>query len=439
MMRWRLAAVAALCGILVGGCDLFGSSKTPLPGERVAVLQGESETKADPSTADIQVLLPKPYVNADWPQSGGYAHFAMQHLAIRDTPRVAWKVSIGEGSDSEQRLLSPPVVAAGRVFVKDAVNTVSAYDERTGKLIWKRDVAPRRNRDTDLFGGGVAYYGGRLFVTAGFAQVIALDANDGREIWRKPVSGPVRGAPTVFADRVFAISIDNQTHALSAVDGGELWVNSGLAEAAGILGGNSPAVSGDLVVAPYSSGELVGARLENGRAAWTESLAGAKRSDAVSNLSDIRGRPVIDRGRVIAIGNSGRIIAVDLRSGGRIWEKAVGGTETPWVAGDYIYVVNNAAEVVCILREDGRVRWVTQLRRFGNERSKKDPIKWAGPVAAGDRLLVAGSTGEVLAVSPYDGRILGRISVGQSVTIAPIVANQTIFLITDDATLIALR
>ena len=177
----------------------------------------------------------------------GFANFALHHPRS-PTPREVWSVDVGSGSDSERQLLTPPVVANGRVFVKDALNTVSAYEAATGKLLWRVTLKSKGGRDDNEFGGGLAWYGGRLFVTTGFADVMALNPDDGKEIWRRAVSAPVRGAPTVFQDRVFAITIDNKLHALAAVDAGPVGIQRAQREA-GFLAGPSPAASQD-VVAP---------------------------------------------------------------------------------------------------------------------------------------------------------------------------------------------
>jgi outer membrane protein assembly factor BamB len=238
---------------------------------------------------------------------------------------------------------------------------------------------------------------------------------------------------------MFVITAANELFAFGTEDGQELWTYSGLSEAAGLLGGAPAAVADDVVVAPFSSGELVALRAENGRVVWTESLTALRRTDPVSSLAHIRGAPVIDRGRVFAIGHSDRMVAIDLQTGVRIWEQAIGGKHVPWVAGQFIYILSNEGEVVCLSRDDGRIKWVTALQRFEDEEDKEDPVFWSGPVLAGDRLLVVGTLGEVLSLSPYTGEVLGKIDVSDAVRVSPIVANQTVYILTDRAELIALR
>lgn len=435
----RALLAAGLMSASLAGCDFFDSKKVPLTGERIPVFADRRDIEPDKDVAGVQVTLPAPVVNESWPQSGGFANHAMQHLAINASPQIIWTADVGAGSSSSRILTSPPVVAEGKVFAKDAHSTVSAFNADTGQLLWRVTLKPEKARDTDEFGGGLAYYGGRLFVTTGFASVFSLDPADGKEIWASTVSAPVRGAPLVFSDRVFVIGIDNKLQALAAVDGADLWQFAGLQETSGYIGGNSAAGSGDLIVAPFTSGELVALRADNGRSVWNETLIGA-RGDvrAFGNLTDIRGRPVIDRGLVLAMGSAGQIAAIDLRSGQRQWERGIGGSQTPWVAGRFIFVLAGSADIAALMRDSGKVRWVTPLTQYESS-SSRTPALWGGPVLAGDRLLITGSFGDLLAVSPFTGEVIGKIDVRDRVRLGPVIANRTIYVLTDSGRLIALR
>ena len=429
--------------VALTGCDTFddwfGKKKVPLPGERQAVFSDRGELEADKDMASVPVSLPAATVNSSWPQSGGFANYAMQHLAVGEAPHVIWSVDVGAGSTSTRVLTTPPVVADGKVFAKDAQSTVSAYEAETGKLLWRVTLKPDKARDSDEFGGGLAWYGGRLFVTTGFAAVFCLDPDTGKEVWTSGVSAPVRGAPLVFGDRVFAISIDNKLHAMAAVDGADLWSFTAVQETTGFVGGNSPAGSAEYVVAPFSSGELVALRIDNGRQVWNESLIGRRgEMRAFGNLADIRGRPVIDRGLVLAIGSGGLMGAIELRTGQRLWERNIGGNQTPWTAGRFVFAVTGTADVIAMERATGQVKWVTPLTQYEDEKRRR-PVLWAGPVLASDRLLIAGSTGELLALSPYTGEVLGKLLIGSPVRLGPVVANRTIYVLTDTGRLIALR
>jgi outer membrane protein assembly factor BamB len=430
-----LLALAALAGLLTGCGD---DKKVHLEGKRISVLALDKRLVADPKLDGTPISLPAPYANPAWPEAGGYPNHAMYHLALGEKIRRAWRSGIGDGDSRYGRVIAQPVVADGVVFAMDAQTKVSAYDAKSGDRLWRFDIQPK-DVDESNYGGGVAYADGKLYVATGYAEVIALDAKTGKPIWRVPVSGPVHGSPTVADGRIFAITIDNQLEVLATTDGRLLWSHNGIPEPASLLGSASPAVEGDTVVVPYSSGEIFALRVGNGQPVWSDNLATSRPLGALSSLADIRGQPVIDRGRVIAVSHAGILVSIDLRTGDRVWEQDIGGTHSPWVAGDFIYVLSNDSDLVCLTREDGRVRWVRELPRFEDEDSKSDPERWAGPVLAGDRLIVVSSSGEAFSVSPYTGEALGWTEFPDGVYVNPVVADQTLFVVTDDADLIALR
>ncbi|MEK9723000.1 MAG: PQQ-binding-like beta-propeller repeat protein [Rhodospirillaceae bacterium] len=438
----RMLALAAVLGATTG-CEtwnrMIGRAKAPpLEGERIAVLTNNRTLTADQELAGARVLLPAPTPNASWPQAGGYANHAMHHIQIKDSLTRAWSASIGAGADDEERLNASPIVAHGMVFTLDAESRVSAFAAATGDRIWSVELAPK-DEDDGHIGGGVAYEDGAVFVTTGFAQIIALDAKTGKQLWREQADAPMRAAPTVRGGRVFVVTLNNQLFALNAKNGETLWRHRGVPEIASVLGGASPAVDRGTVVVAYTSGELTALTVENGRVLWQDALITQRRTDVVSSLSGIRGRPVIDRDRVIAVSNAGLMVAIDLRTGRRLWDRQVVGIESPWVAGNYIFMLTTDSEIAALSRTDGRIQWVRGLPRFEDPEDQKDPIIWTGPILASDRLIVAGSNGEALAISPYSGRILGVVEMPDAVTVAPVVADGSVYFLADNAELVAYR
>jgi outer membrane protein assembly factor BamB len=429
---------ALLLSLAPAGCDWFRDKKQPLTGERISVLGLDTRFDPDPQLASVPVALPPPVSNADWPQPGGNPAHAMVHPALPDKIAHAWDTSVGEGASRRTRVLSQPVVAHGRVFAMDGGVQVSAVDAGTGSRIWQVDLKPEGMRG-NAFGGGPCFWNDRLYVSTGYAQVLALDPADGKVIWRQNVTAPVHSAPTVADGRVFAVTIENELNALSTDDGRKLWSHTGIPEPAGLLGSASPAVEGEVVIAAYTSGELFALRVENGRSAWSDSLASTRSVNAVSGLADIRGRPVIDRGRVFAVSHSGRMASIDLRSGDRVWEQEVASSHSPWVAGDYVFVLANDNALVCLTRKEGKVRWVHQLPRYEDEKAKSDPIRWAGPVLGGNRLIVLSSLGEAVSVSPETGQPFSSQSISSGGFLGPVIAGNTLYLLTDDANLSAYR
>ncbi len=441
----RLWVAVLLMPLVLGlaACDLVTGlieedEPPPLPGRRISVLTLDRSLEPDPRLADTSVHLPRPVRNPDWPQNGGYPDHAMHHLEVGDTLSEAWRADVGTGSDDELKLIGPPTVAAGRVYAIDAEGLVSAFNAVTGALLWEVETNPEDEDDGGL-GGGLAFADGLVFVTTGFGEVIALEAANGRTIWRRSVGHPMRAPPTVDGRRVFAITYDNHLFALDSGDGSVLWEHAGIVESAAMLGAASPAVEGDIAVVPFSSGELVALRVENGRVLWSDTLMIQTGMGALAALNDIKGSPVIDKGTVYAISHGGRLVAIDLRTGARQWDREISGLQTPWIAGDFLYVVAADGDVICIARESGRIRWVVSLPRFEDPVDRDDPVFWSGPALVSDRLIVVGSMGDAVAISPYTGRLLGRIGMPDGVLVPPVVADGTLYILTEDADLIALR
>lgn len=445
MGRFRFLLLPALA-LLMTGCDyaqdIFArDEKAKVQGERISVLAFDRQLDPDPQLADVPVRLPRPWVNPDWPQAGGYPSHAMHHLALGDTLRPAWRADVGASADEEQKIIAQPVVAEGRVFAMDSESRVAAFDVRTGNRLWRVNMTPR-SEETGYIGGGIGYAEGKLFVSTAYGDVLALQPNTGLAYWHVALKQPIRGAPAADGGRVFVITYDNQLHALDAESGRLLWTHTGLTEQAGLLGAANAAIEGSIVIAPYSSGEVVALRADTGTLAWGEQLVrSAGRISGVGALNDINGRPVIDRGRVYAVSQSGRFVAIDLRTGERVWERTISSVQTPWVAGDFIYTITVDAEIVCLSRRDGKVKWARQLRRYKDPeaRSRKGLIVWYGPVLAGDRLIVASTDERLMALSPYTGDLIGQFELSAPAASAPVVADNMVFVLTEDARLAAFR
>jgi outer membrane protein assembly factor BamB len=455
MKKSLLLALVAL--LALSGCErireIFHKPDPPLPGRRLSVLPENTRLRTDRTISDVRITLPRPATNRNWPQASGYPSHDMQHLTLGKDPRRKWTVDIGRGSTDDRtmfasigitfqrarRLLTQPVVGNGRVFAMDAAGVVSAYDLRTGRRVWRKSALPKREKDGDL-GGGIGYANGRLYVSTGAAQVVAFDAATGKLLWRASLKSPARSAPAIADGRIFVVTVDNDIIALSTDKGKRLWNYSGAPATTGILGGGTPAVANGIVVAPQSSGDLVALRAESGHLVWTESIAATRRRNPVTNLTTITANPIIDRGMVFAVSNAGRLVAIDLQSGRRSWDLDIGSLETPWVAGDYLYVITNRGELAAITRKGGKVRWVIRLVRFVDDKDLIDGApSWAGPVLASDRLVVAGSHGEALSVSPYTGEVIGWVPLTKGVLIQPVVADNMILFLDVTGQLTAMK
>jgi outer membrane protein assembly factor BamB len=459
MRRNSLLALLLTAAVAVSGCSTLnrinpfdrddGPQETASEGERIAVMAPDQSLEVSEALKGADFFLPEPTPMTEWPLPGGTPEQSVPHVVGGGDLQVAWKHGFGKGSGRSAHVTAPPVAAGGKIFVMDGEARISAFDARTGAEVWSTNLRPDNRRDKDGFGGGLAVADGKVYASSGYRLVAQLDAATGAVGWRTPTEQPVHGAPTVSGGRMFVVAIDNTLLTFDTATGQAGWSYQALTEPARILKASSPAVSGDTVVAAFGSGELVALRAANGNDLWNEGLSRANRNNALSEIRDIPGRPVIYQGDVFAVSHSGVFSATDLRTGQARWTLPVVGITTPLPAGDVVYVVSKAGEVICAARETGQIYWITDLGKGRETRSggflgigKKHytvrPI-WSGPLLASNRLLVAGSTGELVALNPKTGAVEKTVKLGDSTLLAPIAVDGTVYVATDEAQLIALR
>lgn len=430
----------------LGGCavldgvrgDAGKKNNTPTIGNRVDILGSERDTEVDPALAGVAVILPPATVNDSWAQPGGNASKSPGHVELGQGLSRIWTASV-TGANPRARLAASPVVSDGRLYVVDTTARVTAFDANTGAQLWSNALEIEGDGKPSRFGGGVSATSTNVFATNGVGDVTALAADTGAVAWKKRPSGPLRGAPTLSNGNVYVMTQDNQIYALRQTDGEAQWNEAGPVAASGIFGVGAPAAAQGTVIAGYSSGELAAYRYENGRSLWSDTLSRTAMSTSVSTLTDIDADPVIDRGRVFALGKGGRMASYELVSGQRIWEINIAGISTPVSSGEWVFVMTDEAKLLCVARSSGKIRWIAKLQRYDNEEKKKGPISWYGPVLAGGRLMVVNTRGQLWAVTPGDGTASEVVDLKADVSLAPVVANQTLYVLDDGGRISAFR
>ncbi len=437
----QVLAPALLVAIGLGGCggsslpslpkiselNPFAEKEQPLPGKRIPVMQSRDAIGAELATADKPVVLPPPRANEGWTQPGGEPSNAPGHLALSGSLKRAWSADVGSGSSSKAKLTASPLVYGGRVFTLDATARVTALSATGGSVVWRTSLVPENEREESGYGGGLAIDSGRLYVATGFGTVVALDPATGKQLWTKNLGVPVRTSPTAVNDKVFIVTTEGHVFALAGFDGGELWTFRGIPERTSIISNPSPAVDAGVVVVPYPSGELVALHAQDGTPVWSESLARTRTVSSLASLSDAA-RPAIADGVVYAVGHAGRLIATEIKTGERLWSLNVPGTQAPVIAGDNVFVVDTTGQLHAITRREGKVIWSAKLPGTST---------WSGPTLAGNQLWLASNKGQLVGVDPATGRVTVQQSLGAPIYIAPVVAGGRMYVLTDEARLVA--
>lgn len=408
-----------------------------LPGQREPIRSDMTEVNRA-----LPISLPSPQVNASWTHRNGAADHTVTQPALGAQLTQVFAVNIGMGDDKAARITADPVVANGLVYTLDARSHVTATTTG-GAPVWTADITPPTDMTTDASGGGLAVGSGLLVVSTGYGTLTALDPATGGTVWVQELNAPGTSAPTVVGDLVYVVSRDSTAWAIETTNGRIRYQLNGIPSDTSFGGGAGPAVSADLAVFPFPSGEVLGVFPQGGIQRWSQIVSGDRPGQALGDLSDIAGDPVIDGDRVYVGNFSGVTVAIDAASGERIWTAGEGASGPVWPAGGSIFMVNDLNELVRLDAADGSAIWRTALPDLQEQKGffnrKSTVFANYGPTLAGGRLIVASSDGLLRSFDPTSGALVASVPLPGGAASAPAVAGGMLYVVTKTGQLLAFR
>lgn len=436
MKAIRGIALGALAAMTLAACE----KEVVLQGERLdprAVLAPEAAAAPVQAAA---LRLPAAQANAEWTHRAGSAAHLLANPAIGAGTARIWSANIGQAAGRQHRITADPVIAGGRVFTLDSRSDVSATST-AGASLWRTDLTPAGESADSASGGGLAAAAGKLFVTTGFGELVALDQASGRVLWRQSFDAAVGGAPTVSGEIVYVVARDASAWAVRAGDGKVLWQLPGTPSPSAVTGVSAPAVNDRMVVFPFPSGELIGALKAGGLDLWTGQVAGARPGRAYTRVIDVTGDPVIAGSVVYAGSSAGKLTALDVNSGERLWSATEGAVSPVQVAGGAIFLVSDENRLVRLDAATGDEVWGVELPYFLKDKIKKQQQIHVhyGPLLAGGKLFVASSDGLMRVYDPTSGSLIGQAEIPGGAATGPVVAGGTLYVVGQNGQLHAFR
>ncbi len=431
-MTVKTIYAAGLMAAFLAGC---GERDIKLVGEREAIRGAELL-----ENQSLPMKFSSAKANADWTHRNGGPTHQISNPALGAALTQIFTVTVGEGDSRRARITAEPVVAGGVIYTLDARARVSATST-AGAPLWSVDVTPRNDNATDASGGGLSISGGTVFVTTGFGELTALDAGTGQELWSQDLDAPGTSAPTVQGDLIYVVARNSTAWALDTATGRIQWQISGSPSIANVGGGAGAAVSGDLAVFPFSSGEVIGTFPEGGTRRWQNIISGERNGNAAGIISDITSDPVISGNRVYVGNFGGQVAALDTFNGDRIWTASEGALGPVWPAGNAVFLVNDLHQLTRLDAATGAPVWRIDLNTDEVESTRRQRPVTAhyGPILAGGRLIVGSTDGLIRQFDPASGALIGTIPVDGGVAASPVVAGGTLYVITKTGQLVAFR
>ncbi|MDA8770708.1 PQQ-like beta-propeller repeat protein [Planktomarina temperata] len=437
-MGLKAVLYIGLLGLGVG-CS---NSDPRLQGER-ELLDGTVfvETDARFLAEDLPDLrLPSPQPVPAWTHQGGNAQHIAAHAELPSELTLSWSRRIGAGDGKRHQISAAPVAQGGQVYTLDSQSMVTAIDE-TGTILWQSELGKSSDALKDASGGGLAVGGTQLFVTTGFGTVVALDTASGAELWTQDLASYGGASPTVYDDLLYIVARDGAAWAIDTSNGRIKWQVAGPTVAASHTGGPGPAVSDKYAVFPFGTGDVLASFRKGGLRSWSSGLSGARLGLASTQVRDLTGQPVIEGSSVYLASSAGRMAAVDLNTGLRIWTAKQGSQGHILVAGGAVFAVSDAGNLIRLSKDDGALIWSTPLPKF-TKKSVKSRAKihaHYGPILAGGRLILASSDGLIRQFNPADGTLITTVDLPSGAASAPIVVNGTLYVLSTKGDLLAFR
>lgn len=439
--RTKTLSVGLIALSILAAC---GEQEVILPGERLDLRDGLVGADVAPEqNQTLPVALPAAVLNTSWTHRGGDADHRIAHPALGQALTLAFAVDIGEGNSRRLRITADPVVGPEAIFTLDASSVVTAVSP-SGAVLWQTDVTPVNDARDEASGGGLALADSVLIVSTGFGRVVAIERASGAQLWVQDLNAPGNAAPTVHDGRVYVVARDGRGWALDLETGRVAWTLTATPNGANVAGGSGVAVTGDIAIFPFPSGEVYATFPEGGFQRWSSVIAGERPGEAAAvAASDISADPVIVGDRVYVGNVSGRVVAMALANGDRLWTATEGATSPVSVVGDAVFLVNDLNQIVRLSATDGSVVWRVQMPvqeepRWRWQRSVPRHAHY-GPVLAGGRLIVASSDGVLRQFDPASGAELDSVALPEGAASHPAVAGNTLYVVNQDGQLLAYR
>ena len=438
--RRSVKALALICAVVVPGC----SDLEVLSGERQAVrsvLNDAGEVERQAPLGPTAIALPKTTRSASWSHRIGTPKYRTTHPALNPEFALQWSAPIGEGDSRRYRINTDPVAANGQIFTLDSQALVTATSS-SGQTVWTFDLTPSRDAVGDAGGGGLAFGENKLFVTSGFGTLTALDPKTGVPLWVHDLNAGGTGTPAVYDGVVYVMAGDGTAVALEAQTGRIRWeVDAATNSAAGVDGGAAPAVTGKFVVFAMASGEIFSVFRKGGLRYWSNLMSGKRVGVAAATINDITSDPVVVGDTVYVGTHSGRLVALNISSGKRLWTLQEGALGPVWPVAGSIFFVSDKNKLMRVRAKDGRVVWSVDLPKFTKRNPKRSVRIFAhyGPVLAGGQLITASDDGILRAFDPVSGALLRSVPIPGGATTSPILVNGTMYIVSGKGELHAFR
>lgn len=323
-----------------------------------------------------------------------------------------WKVETSTAINSASYRLRP-FESDNRIYSIDIRGLIFCVDAIYGNTLWKYDTGFK----------AIAGIGGNdewLLLTSRDGDIAAFrhSASGLEPSWSIRVDSELRSVPVVDGEQVFVRGVDGRLRSLALTDGSQQWVVSRRVPVLSLTGNSEPLVAGGLVYAGFDDGKLVAFERSSGEIRWETTISVPSGRTEVERLVDLDGRFALRNGIIYIASFQGRLAAVQASSGDLLWSREFSSFQALAIDDNALY-----------LSADNSDLWAIDLRT-GSAFWKQDVLharKITAPSVIGEQIVVADLDGLLHWFNRTDGKLVGRIRIGEARSYAqPLVSGDAV-------------
>ena len=393
--------------------------------DRISVLSYASDLSASQELDLNEIVLSQPIEVNYWSQSGQNPQNNLPH--ILSNIRFENKKKILKDSGSATNTIQP-IYFEGSLCNVSTKGILRCVNLETEEVKFEIDLSIDSEENYEIIRGGIAYFDDQIVLVDGYGQVKLISSLDGSIIWEKNINLPILSAPIIYRGYIYFITLNNKIYALSLTDGNIKWSFQTVFDDKKSLFSGVPAAVENVIIAPFSNGEIIAFMYDTGNIIWTENVS---KISSLSNfdIKDIAANPIISDGKAYTLSNNGRLIATNIINGSSAWSLEISGSNSPLVSNIQLYVIDNEARLICANKISGEIYWITQLEKNKNGIKNGKNNNWKGPYLINGLLYALSSHGEIVSISPLSSEILSSKNINISgISIDPVVVSKNIFI-----------
>ncbi|MBI3171545.1 MAG: outer membrane protein assembly factor BamB, partial [Hydrocarboniphaga effusa] len=310
-------------------------------------------------------------------------------------PSVAWRASVGAGSDDLYGELEA-AVADDAVYAADVDGRVYALDPKNGERIWAAETGERV-----ISGPTVA--GNAVLVGTMEGEIIALKRADGAQYWRTTISSEALAPPVSDGTLVLARAGDGRVYGLSAVSGSRVWIFDRGVPNLTLRGLGAPVIAGSAAFVGMDNGRVAALRMLDGQPVWEQLIAAPTGRNELERLSDVDAALLLDDGDLFAASFGGELARVDGDTGQVLWRRTVKSYNGFARVGDLVITTDEAGVVWALDANTGAAAWKNEELKYR---------RLSQPAVFKNRIVVGDFEGYLHWLDPKDGRLAARMRAG---------------------------